>query len=1046
MTRSETIPVEPAGGLSRGGSMHLFQFHQRRAWFVGVAVAALLAGAAQAQPSYAVRVGGAGLDAALLGLAAQTRQRIFFPSALVADLKAPAVAGDLTPEQALDQLLAGSGLRARRVNPQLLVVERITANLVTPAAAQAEHRPFGAEALSTEAQQEAGAGELASASASTVATAPVLVDEVRVTGSNIRGTRSASPLLVVDRAALERSGYATVAAALAALPQAFGGGASEGTLNTGADRLRRNTAYGSSINLRGLGSEATLVLINGRRLAGSGSFGDFADISSIPTAAVDRVEILLDGASATYGADAVGGVVNIILKKRFEGAETRIYAGLGTRGEPFQGQISQTLGRTWEGGGVLLAFEYQKRNALPGADRDFTATTDLRPLGGSDQRLTTSFPGNILRTDPATGVTGPGWAIPGGQNGVGLRPADLQAGVVNRQNQRQGADTLPRQSLQSVYLTAHQALGERLEISGDVRYAFRKYGVHLPPQTTTLTVNRANPFFVSPNGSASHSISYSFANDLPNPFQVGSAETWAATLGATYRLFGDWKSDSYLGAGQELNELRAGNAVNILFLNEALGTTADRADTAYSVGRDGYFNPFNGIAGANNPTALAFIGSGFSHTRVRVRSYVASSQADGTLFEMPGGPFKLALGGQVRRETLRRAGSNFAATAVPTPQESGYVHRRTLSAFAEVRAPIVGAENRRPGIERLEISLAGRLEDYDDVGTTTKPKLGVIWAPTQDITIRGTYGRSFRAPSLREVHDPAVNTQSTLPLRTGERIRVMLLQGGNPNLGPETATTWTLGFDVRPAAAPGLSLSATAFDVAFRNRIDRPVQQNTSAALFDPALASFVQRITPATNPADLALITALINSPAFNPALGVFPPEAYLAVVDNRAVNTTALNVRGVDVSAAYRFDLGDDQVALGVNATYIADFKQRITPTTGVVDRVARAGFPVRFRSRATADWTHGRLTTGVAFNYVDGYRDALGPKIGAQPTFDLQLRLAGPEQGFAKQTDLLLTVRNVFDRDPPFYNNTAGVAYDPTNADPIGRFAAIQLTRRW
>lgn len=998
-----------------------FEYRVGRRWAWLATAAVLVAGAAQAQTTYAVSLEGGGLEPALLGLASQTKQQIMFSKGIVAGRRAPVVKGQMTPEQALATLLEGTDLRARRVNAQMIVVER--------AAGGASSTPF---------VDAAGDTQVAPAE-------PTVLEEVRVTGTHIRGTKSASPLLVLDRAELERSGHATVAAALSALPQAFATGASEGTLTTGSDRIVRNVNYGASVNLRGLGPDATLILVNGRRLAGSGSFGDFADISSIPSAAVQRVELLLDGASALYGADAVGGVVNIILRRDVDGSESRVYSGIGTDGEPLQIQLSHSTGRRWSNGGVFLALEYQKREALRAEDRPYTASADLRPFGGTDRRVTNSFPGNVLGPYPVTGAQVPRWAIPAGQNGVGLRPQDFQAGVVNLQNQRAGIDTLPRQVLQSVFLTADQEVG-RAKLTADVRYAFRKYGVRTAANATTLTVTRANPFFASPNGASSHAIAYSLEAELGNPLQIGSAETWAASLGATVPLGGDWQADGYLGFGQEISESDTSGLLHTLYLSEALGASADRPDTAFSVARDGYFNPFSGVPGANSPTVLSFISSGFSTSRIRISSYVASGQADGTLFDLPGGAVKLAVGGQARRETLLRRGTNFATTAAPTPQVSSDVSRETLAGFAELRAPLVGETNRRPGVEALELSLAGRVERYDDVGTTANPKVGLLWRPVEDLTIRGTYGRSFRAPALREVHDPQSASSIQLNKADGTRVRTLVLGGGNVDLEPETANTWTVGVDYRPVALPGLSLGLTAFDIKFRNRIDRPVQQNTVAALVDPTLAPFVQFISPATNAADRAQIVELLAHPGTLASAAAFPPEAFAAIVDNRYVNTTTLRVRGVDVMAAYRFKVGDDDLALALNATYMADYEQRVTPTSGPRDRVGVAGFPVKFRARATADWTHDRLTLGAAFNYISHSRDVLGTRISAQPTVDLQARLAAPDAGPARGVAVSLTVRNLFDRAPSFYDNPAGIAYDPTNADPIGRFVALQITRAW
>ncbi len=1002
----------------------------RRRLAAATALALALAAAASpalSAPRVEVDIPSGPLGPALIRLGHQSGQQIFFTSAQVQGRQAPALKGAFTPEEALARLVGAAPLRGRRLSEKTLILE-------APAAEPASARPFADEPAVVTRE----AGEMAAV--------PTLVDELVVTGSNIRGVAPSSPVVALSRDAIDRSGRATLADALNALPQNFAGGSNEATITTGADSQGRNATYGTGVNLRGLGSAATLVLVNGRRLAGSGLFGDFSDVSGIPTGVVSRVDVLLDGASALYGADAVGGVVNIVLRRDFDGAETRLYGGAGTRGEPSQVQASQIFGRTWAGGGVIAAYEYQRRARLSGDDRAFAANADLRPLGGSDQRQVNSHPGNILRTDPVTGLTVQGWAIPAGQNGTGLRPSDLQAGVVNLENQRRGVDLLPRQTLQSAYLAAHQQLGERVELSADVRWSFRKFGVQLAAPVSNLTVTNANPFFVSPIGASSHSIAYSFADDLPNPRQVGSAETWTATLGATARLGRGWQADGYLGFAQEIGENRSGGLINSALLSEALGAVADRPQTAFSTARDGFFNPFTGIAGANRPGVLAFIASGFNHGHGRSRVETASLQADGPLLRIAGGDVKLAVGGQLRRESLVRTGSNYTSGVAPVAIIPTDVGREVVAAYGELHAPLVGPANARPGVQRLELTAAVRHERYDDVGATTNPKLGVLWQPADGLILRGSWGTSFRAPALKEVQDAPLYTPTTLAAPGGGRIRSLLLSGGNPDLEPETATSWTGGFDLAPRRWPGMKLSVTGFQVTFRDRIDRPVLANLAGALSDPTLQSFITRISPATNPADRALIAGLLASPYLSTVGGIFPPEAYGVIARSGYVNTAALRVRGVDLTGSWRFDLGGDQVALGGSATWVLDYAQQLTPDARSVDRAGLAGFPVKFRSRVTADWTRGRLTAGLAFNYVDAYRDALGARIAAQPTFDLQLRLdpaqTGPLQGVAATLD----VRNLFDRDPPFYDNVAGVGFDPTNADTIGRFVALRLTRRW
>jgi outer membrane receptor protein involved in Fe transport len=999
------------------------------------------------QPAHVLSIAAGPLDAALLALAAQTHEQLLFAPDLVAGLRAPAVSGSFTTEQALARLLGANEITVTRAGPSVLVLRRrpplpVGAGGSLHRLPIADHGPVQAGALDRPMASSAGAaGQIPSVDAD----APVTLHAIEVTGSHIRGASPASPLLVMDHAALERTGQTTVADALRTLPQNFGGVAGEGNSLTGADGVGRNSAFGSALNLRGLGNSATLVLIDGQRTAGSGTFGDFVDTSTIPMSAVERVEVLLDGASAVYGSDAVAGVVNVILRKDYEGAETRVLGGGSTGGGAGEFQASQLIGHRWDGGGMVFSYEHRQRGRLSDDSRDFSQSADLRPLGGSDWRLTSAFPGNIL-VSGSGGVLAPGYAIPAGQNGVGLKPSDLQAGVVNKLNQRQGEDLLPRQTQDSVYLSGHHALGDRLEVSADARYSFRLFEASQSPATTTLTVGRANPYYVAPSGAASESIAYSFVDQVPNPVQSGSVQSLGFTLDAKLRLGGDWRSEASATLAREDDRVRLTGFPNSLFLNEALGNTADNPATAYNAARDGYFNPFTGVVGANSAAVLGFINSGGTFGKSRDQVSTFNLQADGTVLRLPSGPLKLALGAQLRREELFRNGYNLLSTVTPAPFSTiTDVSRRVSAVFAEAHIPLVGPDNARPGIQGLEISAAGRLEHYQSFGSTANPNVGVVWAPTQDLKLRATFSRSFRAPALRELYDPSFINPVLLTLGTA-RVRTLELTGGNPDLKPETADSWTGGLDFTPERWPGLKLSLTAFDVRFKNRIDRPASVNIANALSDPTLTSFVQHISPATNPADLALISTLLSSAPYAANPGVFLPTEYGAVVDVRYVNTAALHVRGVDFTGSYAFDVGAGQATLGANASYLLTYDQQLTPTAPSVDRLNIANYPLRFRSRLTADWTRGPVTLGAALNYVGAYHDSLGEPIGAQHTIDLQAELAAAEHAPMRGVDVLLNIRNLFDSGPPFYNNSQGFAYDPANADPIGRYISLQITKRW
>jgi len=1002
---------------------------------------------AAAQTARPINIQAGPLDAGLLALAAQSHEQVLYSPAMVAGRRNAAVQGNLTVEQALARM--APGVVVSRLGPGVvtLKVVGLAAPIPTAASSRSEAArggPFATDP-SGSGQPDARAAEEPPALPATT-TVPGTVSEVEVVGSHIRGVTTASPVRVLDAEALQATGHTTLAGALASLPQNFGGTDSEATASTNADRTSTNNTYASGLNLRGLGSNATLVLINGRRMAGAGAKGDFADLSTIPAVAVERVEVLLDGASALYGSDAVGGVVNVVLRQRFDGAETRLVGGAGAGGHPDELQFGQTFGRSWQSGSALIAFEYDRRGDLPASARDFTASADLRPLGGTDHRTSNAFPGNILALNPTTGTTGPAFAIPAGQNGVGLKPANLLAGVVNLSNPHAGIDILPDQTRDSLYAVVRQELGARVNLLADARYGFRHFGLDTGWPASVFTVTRANPFFVAPGTATSEQIAYSFASDLPQGRLEGSEESLSSSVGLDVRLPRGWQANSWAAFAQEIGEVHSRGLINTSALQEALGSVADRPQTAFSTAANGFFNPFAGTPGANSSAITSFIASGFSTARTKDQTLTASLQADGPLWDLPGGPVRAALGLQARRETFDRGGSNYLSGTAPTPISPTDAERTVTAAYAELNVPLVGEDNRLPGVQGLDLSLAGRVERYSDFGTTANPQLGLLWKVDADLRLRASYGRSFRAPALRELDDPELFGPSLLPVPGGTTVLSLLLNGGNPALRPETAVSWTAGLDYAPVAVPGLKLTADLFDITYRNRIDRPAMTSLGTALSDPTLSPFVTHITPATNPADRALIAALLASPALSTAQGSFPPESYGAIVDVRYVNTGELKVRGLDLTADDRLTLGSDSLNLAANAAWLFTYDQQVTPTSRVVNVVNTVGFPLRLRARASGDWRHGPFGLLAAVNYAGGYHDTLGASLRAQTTVDLQVRWTAPADSPTGPLAATLSVRNLFDRDPPLYNGPTGFGFDPTNGDPVGRFVSLQLVRRW
>src|SRR5690606_35509692 len=223
------------------------------------------------------------------------------------------------------------------------------------------------------------------------------------------------------------------------------------------------------------------------------------------------------------------------------------------------------------------------------------------------------------------------------------------------------------------------------------------------------------------------------------------------------------------------------------------------------------------------------------------------------------------------------------------------------------------------------------------------------------------------------------------------------------------------------------------------------VTQNLAGALLDPRFTAFVTRVTPATNPADLARVEALLQQSAADGMRGLNPASAYGAIVDIRAVNTGRLVVRGVDLQASHRLDVGGRRRALCPSSCWLIDYGQPLTPTSPGEPLAGVATYPARFRGRASLDWTRGPLGIGAAVNRMSAFHDVQGRRIDGLITLDLQARVAAPPWPF-EGTTLSLYVRNVFDTPPPFYDNPFGYAFDPGNAEVIGLCVAIQLARRW
>ncbi len=865
------------------------------------------------------------------------------------------------------------------------------------------------------------------------------LEEIVVTGSRIRGAQSASPIVTIDRAEIDMAGFATVEEVVEYLPQNFGTGASsdiDSSANLGdiVGGSVGSLAGGASVNLRGLGASSTLVLLNGWRMSPSGFSSAFTNIGSIPVTAIERIEVLTDGASAIYGADAIGGVINFILREDYEGAETRLRYGSDAGGDTSDVQFGQTFGTSWGSGSILLSYEYFDREALASTDRAFTASSDLRPFGGTDWRQLGGSPANII----ADGQT---FAIPDGQDGTALTPADF-VGLENTQNlfnERAAIDLMPDLDRHSAFLHLRQRIGvvelfaaARASLEENVR---RKNNLTI----NDFTVNDESPWFVDPTNSGLTQVrvdNYSISEEAGPIASMGELDTFGATLGAQTKFAENWSGDLSFNWSKE-QSLRATSGLDRAG-RDALIASVNLSNPVLA------FNPFSDGSNVNNRAILEpLIGPFKPELTYDNELWSADIGLDGSLFELAGGAVKLAAGISFRHESL------FTVNGLlfpPTTEED--LSRDIRAVYAELFVPLVGHANSRPGLQRLEVSLAARHDDYSDFGSSANPKLGVLWSPLQSLTLRGTIGTSYRAPALSNL-SAARELVFFFPPAT------IAAMGNNTDLQAEEATTWTAGIQWAPEAIDGLSLDVTYFEVEFTDRIETPAP-SVIVALSDPA--AFESIVTRNPTPEQ---ITAFANRSSFLDAFGVTAEDVLSGavpidlIVDNRLTNLAESEVTGVELQLSYAADSGLGTFSAGLNGNYLFDFKRKLLPTDPLVDEVDTYGRPVDFRARGNVGWSRNNWSVAGFVNYTDGYTDSVsGParpddprRVDSWTTMDLTIAYeTGSDSGFLSGIRVSLTTQNLFDEDPPFVDTRAGVGYDAINANPLGRFFVFQLTRDW
>ncbi|UIJ46342.1 TonB-dependent receptor [Sphingomonas cannabina] len=416
----------------------------------------------------------------------------------------------------------------------------------------------------------------------------------------------------------------------------------------------------------------------------------------------------------------------------------------------------------------------------------------------------------------------------------------------------------------------------------------------------------------------------------------------------------------------------------------------------------------------------------------------------GKLFALPGGAAKLALGGGYRSIGFRRYSAANAAINTAHAQESYY-------GFGELSLPLIGPGEHVPFVHRIDASAALRYERYPGIDDVVTPKLGLIWSVSPDIDFKASWGKSFRTPTLYQqyqpravyLYPPAALGATGAPPGSG----ALLIVGGNPDLKPERATTWSATLALHPRALPGARLEISYFDVAYHDRIVAPITLGREA-LSNPI---YRDQITLDPGAEDQAAVIA--GAGTFLNLTGTpYDPAHVIAIVDNANVNAGRQTARGVDVLASYSASIASNQtLTVSANLAYL-DSTQQLSPDQPVLPLAGVIFNPPHWRGRATAGWSGGPLTLTAAVNHVGGVRDVRfdpAVSIDRMTTFDLtaRYRVEAITPVF-DGLDLTLSVQNLFndEPDPIAVSIPYDTPYDSTNYSPVGRLVAFQVRASW
>jgi iron complex outermembrane receptor protein len=849
---------------------------------------------------------------------------------------------------------------------------------------------------------------------------PEPLQRVEVTGSSIKRLAAESSLPVTTLRASDfiKQGLTTAQEVLNTIPM-------NQSATVSASAVGAGTGGRAVADLRGLGAEHTLVLLNGRRLATHPYFADAVDLNIIPIAALDRVEVLRDGASAIYGSDAIGGVINFITKRSVKGIAVTgegyepIRSGGGSEQRFNLSGGYGDLGR--DGYSMFGVVDWHQQYHLSSTDRRFSAT-GIRPQNGLRQVSRTTFPANFFAAPDISG--NPFFPACNPPTTV----AAIDGTPVCEFDFVQFVDDIPTIKQFNAMGKFNMRFGEHLA-SVELMHGRNTTESHVAPPPLTnigLIMTAASPFYpgrgVVPAfpGVAGQPLDISwrpFETGQRVNFDASSADRVLASLEG--KLAGwDYNTALYHSQGRAWSAFTGGYVADARMV-EGVGA--------------GILNPF----GPQTPGGLEFLRNSVligRYLQARTNSSVFDARVTRDLMALPAGPLGFAVGLEARHDKAtflvnRALASQSSSSGFADAQDEQGL-RSIYAVFAEANAPV---------IKNLEVNLAVRFDHYTDAGSRVNPKVALRYQPIRQVLLRGSFNRGFRAPTLFDLFAPqsVTNTAGSYndPRLCPNGVAVpgananvachqqqFIRQGGNPNLAPERSRTWSLGVVYEPT--PSLTLSLDFWNIKLEDRI-QPLAEQTIFA-----------------NPVKYA-------------NLFVYDPSGtrLLYVLDTTS-NLGEIRTRGLDLSLLYRLPRNPwGNFSITADGTYVNTFGIQTERGGQFFENAGHYPLdrPVfRWRHNVLLTWARGDWAFNLANRYNSHYQDQ---NISVPPEFANKVRhwstwSLSTTYLASKQLELTAGIKNLLDAQPPFTNQitTFQLGYDPRFTDPLMRTVYARLTYRF